>query len=297
MKLIVTGSSGTIGSRLIEKTLDNHTLFCVDKRDNKWISGIDTNIIDLRHEVKRNVDGDIAILLAANARVDMLVKNPVLAMDNFNIVFNSLEMCRKNDISNVIFASSREAYGNSDKIIHSEDESYIRMCESPYTATKIGGEALLHSYQQCYGINFIIIRYSNVYGMYDDSDRVMPKFIGLARENKPLPIFGESKLLDYTYIDDAIDGTIRCIDRFTDVKNNVFNIASGSGVSIVRTAELIRDYMNSKSEIKILPSNIGEVNRYVANLDKAKALLGYNPQETIESGIEKTIKWYDKWNI
>ncbi len=92
--------------------------------------------------------------------------------------------------------TSREVYGNSKQIVHSENEAYVRKCESPYTASKIGGEALVHAYHQCYGINFIITRFSNVYGMYDDSDRVIPLFIKLTNGNKDLVIYGKEKYMD-----------------------------------------------------------------------------------------------------
>ena len=106
MNIIVTGSSGTIGTRLVEKLLDKHNLECIDKRNNEWIKSIDniTKIIDLRNiKSTQNLSSssDYAILLAANARVFNLVNNPNLARDNFEITFNSLEMCRKNDIKNV----------------------------------------------------------------------------------------------------------------------------------------------------------------------------------------------------
>ena len=83
---------------------------------------------------------------------------------------------------------SYEWTGNSKKSIHSENEAYVSECESPYTASKIGGEALAHAYRQCYGINFVILRFSNVYGMYDVSSRVIPQFIKLTKENKDLRV-------------------------------------------------------------------------------------------------------------
>ena len=73
----------------------------------------------------------------------------------------------------------------------------IDNCESPYSASKIACEALFRSYKKCYGIDFILTRFSNVYGMYDDSDRVIPLFIRLTKENKDLEIFGKDKLLDF----------------------------------------------------------------------------------------------------
>ena len=302
-RILVTGSSGTIGTRLCEKLLEeNYAIIGVDLKPNRWNDRINklTIIGDLRDkETFKNLpkDVDLAVHLAANARVYNLVVDPSLARDNFEILFNTLEFCRRNDIKRFIFASSREVYGNSNQIVHSENEAYVRNCESPYAASKIGGEALVHAYQQCYGINFIIIRFSNVYGMYDDSDRVIPLFIKLAKENRDLVVYGKEKLLDFTYIDDAISGVLKCIENFDQVKNDVFNIASGKAISIVELAQLIRKYMHSKSKIVIKESRTGEVMKFIADISKAKEKLGYEPKTTIDEGIKKSIKWYVKGGI
>lgn len=296
-KILVTGSSGTIGTRLSTLLEEKYKITCVDKEFNKWNNRI-TTIIDLcDRKALENLakEVDLVIHLAANARVYNLVIDPNLARDNFEILFNILEFCRKNDIKRFIFASSREIYGNSKKILYSEDDAYIRNCESPYTASKIGGEALVNAYYQCYGINFIIIRFSNVYGMYDDSDRVIPLFIKLTKENKDLVVYGKEKLLDFTYIDDAIFGVLRCIENFDQVKNDVFNIASGKGISIIELAEMIQKYMSGKNKIVIKENRTGEVVKFIADISKAKEKLSYEPKTTIDEGIKKSIQWYMEW--
>ena len=299
-KILVTGSSGTIGTALCETLMEKgYEIVGIDIKQNEWSEKVDriTIISDLRDRncfSKLPDDFDMIIHLAANARVYNLVVNPSLARDNFEILFNILEFSRLKNIDRFIFASSREVYGNSDKVFHNEEEAYVRNCESPYTASKIGGEALVHAYQQCYGINFIIIRFSNVYGMYDDSDRVIPLFIKLAKENRDLVVYGKEKLLDFTYIDDAISGVLKCIENFDQVKNDVFNIASGKAISIVELAQLIRKYMHSKSKIVIKESRTGEVMKFIADISKAREKLGYEPKTTIDEGIKKSIKWYVK---
>jgi UDP-glucose 4-epimerase len=297
-KVLITGSSGTIGTRLCEKLLDgNYEIVGVDLKPNRWNDRINelTVIGDLRNKQTLEdlpKDVDLVIHLAVNARVYNLVIDPNLARDNFEISFNTLEFCRKNDIKRFIFASSREVYGDSMQIVHTENEAYVRNCESPYTASKIGGEALVHAYHQCYGINFIIIRFSNVYGMYDDSDRVVPLFIKLAKENKDLVVYGKEKLLDFTYIDDAISGILKCVENFEQLKNDVFNIASGKGIPIIELAQLIQKYMDSKNKIVIKENRTGEVVRFIADISKAKEKLSYEPKMTIDDGVRKSIKWY-----
>jgi len=302
-KILVTGSSGTIGTRLCEKLLEEgYEVVGVDWKPNKWNNKINklTVIGDLRDKKtleKLPKDMDLVIHLAANARVYNLVVDPLLARDNFETLFNVLEFARVNNIKKFMFSSSREVYGNSSKIIHLEDEAYVKNCESPYTASKIAGEALVHSYQQCYGIDFIIFRFSNVYGMYDGSDRIVPLFIGLCNKGKDLTVFGKEKLLDFTYIDDTIEGIILSIRKFESNKNNVFNIAYGQGTSILELAQLVKVFLKSNVKINIKENRTGEVVKFIADISKAKEMLGYDPKVTIIDGVNKSIDWFKKFVI
>lgn len=300
-KILVTGSSGTIGTRLCEKLLENgYEVVGVDYRPNEWNEKIQAITIDVDLRNKEDVlnklpkDVDLIIHLAANARVYNLVVDPSLARDNFETLFNILEFARINSVKKFMFSSSREVYGNTDKTIHIEDDAYVKNCESPYTASKIGGEALVHSYQQCYGINFVMFRFSNVYGMYDNSDRLIPLFIKLCKEGKDLIVFGKKKLLDFTYIDDTITGMLLAIQKFEEIKNDVFNLASGQGASILEVAQLIKELLKTNNKIEIKENRTGEVVKYIADISKAKDKIGYDPKTTIVEGIKKSIEWYSK---
>jgi UDP-glucose 4-epimerase len=169
------------------------------------------------------------------------------------------------------------------------NQTPIDHCESPYAATKIGREALVHAYHRCYGIQFIITRFSNVYGIYDTSDRVIPLFIRLTRNNKDLIVFGKDKLLDFSYIDDTVAGVIRCIEKSPEVKNNVFNISSGRSVPVIEVTHLIRNSMNGKNTIIIRENQTGEVVRSVIDITKAKKHLDYEPRVPIEEGVARSI--------
>ncbi|HJH26338.1 MAG TPA: nucleoside-diphosphate sugar epimerase [Methanophagales archaeon] len=298
-KILITGSSGTIGTRLCERLLEKgYDIIGVDREKNKWLKEIDKRTINVDLREKETVlkklpgDVDIVIHLAANARVFNLVIDPSQARDNFEILFNILEYTRKNKIKKFVFSSSREVYGNSNKVIHSEEEAYVKNCESPYTASKIGGEALVHAYNQCYGINFVILRFSNVYGMYDSSDRVIPLFLEKVKKGEELTVFGEDKLLDFIYIDDVVDGIILTIQKFEKVKNSVFNIAYGGGTSILEVAKLIKEQLKADVNVSVKENRTGEVVKSVADIARAKEKLGYSPKTTITEGIIKSIKWY-----
>lgn len=297
-KILVTGSNGTIGIRLCEKLIGfGYGVIGVDIKKNAWNKRVDkiTVNLDLRskddiQKMPKNVD--CVVHLAANARVFNLVKDPSLARDNFEMLFNTLEYARTVGVKRFIFASSREVYGNLKKIIHKEDEAEIKNCESPYTASKIAGEALIHAYCQCYGIEFVIVRFSNVYGMYDNSDRLIPLYIRLARRSEDFVVYGKDKLLDFTYIDDAVDGVMRIIKIFNKVKNSTFNLAYGKGISLIAVARIIKKLMKIDNQIILEPNRTGEVVKYIADISRAKKLLGYSPKTAIAEGIKKAIKWY-----
>ena len=120
-----------------------------------------------------------------------------------------LEFCRHNDLP-LIFSSSREVYGDIHHYITEETQADFSFTESPYSASKISGEALIYSYARCYGVRYLVFRFSNVYGRYDADiermERVIPLFIRRISRGQPVRVFGKDKVLDFTYIDDCVDG-------------------------------------------------------------------------------------------
>jgi UDP-glucose 4-epimerase len=300
MHILVTGSSGTIGTRLCEKLLrDGHTVTGIDWVKNIWQESVEsiTTHIDLRDQEKLDAwkpssPIDVVVHLAANARVYELVGDPARARDNMMTLWNMLEYTRKNTIPRFLFASSREGYGNIDAERFTEDLVRVENCESPYTASKVGGEAFVQAYRRCYGIKTVILRFSNVYGMYDESNRVVPLFIRQVRASKKLTVFGETKCLDFTYIDDTVNGICLALKKFDDVQGETFNIAYGEGTTIMELARVVQELLQTTVGVDIQPSRIGEVNRYIAEIEKAKKSLGYAPTVSFSEGIRKSVTWY-----
>ena len=300
-KVLITGSSGTIGTRLCERLMAETgvEVVGVDREPNQWNPTVQaiTQVADLRHEEtfeRLPRDLDLVIHLAANARVYELVEEPDKARDNFLTIFNTLEFCRRNRIPRFMFASSREVYGNSERVTHTENSVRVEMCESPYSASKLGGEALVRSYQQCYGMDFIIFRFSNVYGMYDNSDRLVPLFIRRTRAGEDLTVFGEDKLLDFTYIDDAVDGVMLSMERFEGARNEVYNIAFGEGCTLVEVAERIQQRLEVNKSIRIENTRTGEVVKFIADTSKARDKLNFAPKVPLSEGVNRAIEWYQE---
>jgi UDP-glucose 4-epimerase len=298
-KILVTGSSGMIGTHLSVRLRElGYEVVGADRRPNRWrpeldAATVDVDLRDLGAVMERLPgDADLVIHLAANARVHNLVIDPTLAHDNITTAFNMLEYCRRRGVKRFMFASSREVYGNSDQVVHREDDTKLIHCESAYSASKMTGEAMCWAYRRCYGIDAIVFRFSNVYGRYDVSDRVIPLFIRRAAMGEDLVVFGEHKLLDFTYIDDTVAGIVGAIWRFDTAKNETFNLACGSGFSIMDLAHNLKRMIGSSSKVAVLENRTGEVVKYVADISKARALLGFNPSTPIDQGLERTVEWY-----
>jgi nucleoside-diphosphate-sugar epimerase len=308
MRVLITGSSGQIGTNLALRLLaEGHHVFGVDRRTNPWTDVFPTLLQDLaapQREFRGGIGGapyppsDIVIHLAANAKVHELVEQPHRALENITLSFNVLEYCRANGLP-LIFSSSREVYGDIHRYITEEASADFSYTESPYSASKIAGEALIYSYARCYGLPYLVFRFSNVYGRYDNDitrmERVIPLFIRAIGRGEPVTVYGREKVLDFTYVDDCVDGIVRGIDRLLagEVSNRTINLACGEGNSLIRLAELIGEAMGRAPEIIVEPAKRpGEVSYYVADISLARDLLGFEPKVRLAEGIRRTVAWW-----
>ncbi len=307
MRVLITGSSGQIGTNLALRLLaDGHTVFGVDRRANPWTDAFPTLLQDLatpQQEFRGGIGGapyppsDIVVHFAANAKVFELVEQPHRALENITLTFNVLEFCRINQLP-IIFSSSREVYGDIQRYLTEESKADFSYTESPYSASKIAGEALVYAYARCYGLSYLVFRFSNVYGRYDNDlermERVIPLFIRNISHGEPVTVYGREKVLDFTYIDDCIDGVVAGINRLLagEVRNRTINLAYGQGNSLVRMAELIGAALNRQPEIIVAPAKRpGEVSYYVADIALARDLLGYQPRTPLAEGVRRAVAW------
>ncbi len=311
MRVLITGVSGQIGTNLALRLLgDGHYVFGIDQRPNPWTDQIDMLLQDLSAPYQEFRGGigyaaypenlDVVVHLAAHAKVHELVEQPDRALKNIIMTFNVLEFCRHNQVP-IIFSSSREVYGDIHRYITEESYADFAFTESPYSASKISGEALIYSYAQCYGLPYLVFRFSNVYGRYDIDiermERVIPLFIRRIRRGEPVTIYGEDKVLDFTYIDDCVEGICLGIDLLVSGRgaNHTINLAYGQGNSLVTMAEYVGEALGVQPEMIIQPTRVGEVTHYVANIGKARALLGYQPTTPLREGIQKAVAWSIDW--
>jgi UDP-glucose 4-epimerase len=311
MHILITGSSGQIGTNLALRFLDaGWRVFGVDRRVNTWTDRVTTLLQDLSAPYRDFAGGiggvpyprvDLVVHLAANAKVHELVQLPHRAMENIALTFNVLEFCRHNQVP-IVFASSREVYGDIHRYIPEEQHADFSYTESPYSASKVAGEALVYSYARCYGLRYLVFRFSNVYGRYDNDiermERVIPLFIRSMRQGRSVTVYGQEKTLDFTYVDDCVDGIVAGVERLLAgrVANQTINLAYGQGNTLVHMAELVAEALHVPPRIHVEPSKrVGEVTRYIADISKAVELLEYQPRVPLDEGIRRAVAWSQAW--
>lgn len=300
MNVLITGSSGQIGTNLaLALAARGDRVVGVDNRPNTWTPNVATHVLDLIKAAPADFpaqDFDLVVHLAANAKVHELVEHPQRAMDNISMAFSVIEFCRVQRLP-LVFASSREVYGDIQRHITHEAEADFVVAESPYSASKIAGEALVYSYAECYDLPFLVFRFSNVYGRYDNDlhrmERVIPLFIERIDRDQPIIIYGREKVLDFTYVDDCVAGVVAGIDALREgrVTKQTVNLAYGQGNTLVDVVNIIALALGKTPRVTYQPARVGEVTRYVADISKARALLGYSPQVPLSEGLIRTVNW------
>jgi UDP-glucose 4-epimerase len=296
-RVLVTGASGVVGTALAERLLDEgRAVIGVDRNPNRWSAAVDevTTQVDLCDPSALEdlpTDVDRVVHLAARSRVPDLVDDPDGAHQNVASTHAVLEYARRVG-ADVLFASSREVYGEHDGVRCHESDADVRSPVNPYGASKAAGEAMTAAYDECYDLRTATLRFSNVYGRYDAADRVVPIFVDRARRGADLTVFGDDKVLDFLHLDDCVDAVVAALDGFGAVHGTALNVGAGRGRSLVELAETIRGAVGSDSDVVIEENRTGEVSRFVPDIDAIAGLLGWTPDVTFEAGIERTVAWY-----
>ncbi len=306
MRVLITGSSGQIGTNLaLAMMARGDSVVGIDSRPNEWTDQIETHIVDLvdlsrdpsRFAPRADDRIDAIVHLAAWAKVYQLVLEPRKALENVQMCFAALELARRLKTP-ILFGSSREVYGDIHRHMTDEQAADFVVAESPYSASKIAGEAFFYSYARCYKLPHLVFRFSNVYGRYDNDEhrmeRVIPLFMRKISHGEPIVVFGRNKMLDFTYVDDCVAGIMAGIDALTSsrVVNQTINLAYGQGQTLQDLVNLIEMAVGREANATYRDSQTGEVTRYVADIGKARQLLGYSPTVPLALGIRKYAQWW-----
>jgi UDP-glucuronate 4-epimerase len=313
--LLITGGAGFIGSHLVDhllRTKVEHITVVDDFNDfyepEIKRANIREHLADDRYRLAeidiRDRGGleklfderrfDCIVHLAARAGVRPSLAEPELyTQTNINGTLNLLELAREHRIKQFVFGSSSSVYGINAKVPFSEDDP-IRQPISPYAATKGAGELLCHTYSHLYDIRCVCLRFFTVYGPRQRPDLAIHKFARLITAGKPIPVFGDGTTRrDYTYVDDIIAGVVAAIE-YDRTQYEVFNLGESRTVELRELISLLERELDTHAIIDRQPLQAGDVPQTFADIEKARRLLGYNPQTQIEEGIHKFVEWFSR---
>jgi UDP-glucose 4-epimerase len=258
----------------------------------KLITG-DIRDYDLLEKLMPGIDA--VIHLAAQIHVDRSIIEPKLTYDiNVSGTQNILEVSRMYDVEKVIYASTSEVYGSA--MYHPMDEKHPLNAPHPYGASKIAADRMCHAYIETYGMNICIMRPFNIYGpRQKDSGYggAISLFVKRVLNNVPPVVYGDgNQTRDYTYIEDIVNAYSMILNYGNRLDGPV-NFGTGKEIKIIDLANLIIKLFNKDEDLR--PVHIekrpGEVQRLIADISQAKKI-GWEPQFTIEKGLEKFVDWY-----
>ena len=310
-KILITGGAGFIGSQLAERLLargdavhviDNFNTYYDPQikrqniaqsltNENYSLHEIDICDEDILNACFALVKPDVVVHLAARAGVRPSLEDPNL-YNRVNVVGSQhiLDACREHQPGHLVFASSSSVYGGIEETPFHEDMDIARPI-SPYAATKRMNELQAHVYSQIYGLNVSMMRFFTVYGPRQRPDMAIHKFIRFIMDDQPIPMFGDgSTRRDYTYIDDILDGLVKAVDK--PFRYEIFNLGEHHTTSLRELIDLVAQAVGKEARIEQQDLQPGDVTITYANIDKARKLLGYDPQITMEEGIRRTVAWF-----
>ena len=311
MKFLITGGKGFIGSKIVEMlSNDGHQVTVVDNEDTYGImtkAQLDTlyqwrtrnwkaeNILYIQGDVLDRLvclkafshNPDIVIHLATYPRAKIVDNDPILGIPKvINTTTNLLWHAEKFGVRKFVYVSSSMVYGDF-KDGTKEDAS--TKPKNIYGEAKLTGERLVKLFAKRDGLNYTIVRPSGVFGPGDMPDRVVSKFFDRAMTGKAITLHNGENKVDFTYRQDAARGII--MSALSSVANVSFNITAGNATSLRTLAEKIINITGSDSDIEDIGNHELYPMRGTLDISRAKDLLGYSPEFTLEQGLESYYDW------
>jgi UDP-N-acetylglucosamine/UDP-N-acetyl-alpha-D-glucosaminouronate 4-epimerase len=305
---LVTGGAGFIGSALVRalvargdrvRVLDN---FFSGKREN--LTGVERAIELVEGDV-----GDEPTLGRALAGVELVfheaaipsvprsLVEPVASHEaNATATLKLLGAAREARVRRVVYAASSSAYGDTPTLPKVETMPPAPL--SPYAVSKLTGELYCQVYAKAYGLDTVCLRYFNVFGPRQDPGSayaaVIPRFVTAALAGARLTIYGDgNQSRDFCYVDDAVAANLLAAAAAASaVSGRVFNVAGGAATTLLEVARQLGELIGRTLEIDYAPARAGEVRHSRADLDAARAGLGYRPAIPLREGLRRTIAWY-----
>ncbi|TXD56698.1 SDR family oxidoreductase [Polaribacter sp. IC066] len=314
-KILVTGGAGFIGSNLCEELLKrNNTVVCFDN----FATGRRENLVAMQEIPNFTLfEGDIRNLedcLSATKGVDYVlhqaalgsvprsIKDPITSNDvNVGGFLNMLVASRDNKVKRFVYAASSSTYGDSESLPKVEDT--IGKPLSPYAVTKYVNELYADVFSKTYGLETIGLRYFNVFGRKQDPNgayaAVIPKFVSqLMNLESPIVNGDGNYSRDFTYIDNVIQANLLSLVAGKEAVNTVYNVAYGDRNTLNDLLGYLKEFLgehNSKiKDVEVIhgANRLGDIPHSHASVDKAKKLLKYDPQFSLQKGLKEAVSWY-----
>ncbi|MAD12240.1 MAG: LPS biosynthesis protein WbpP [Flavobacteriaceae bacterium] len=315
-KILVTGGAGFIGSNLCEALLEKQNIvvcldnFATGKRENIEAFLENSNFFLIEGDIRRlddclkaTQDVDYVLHQAALGSVPRSIKDPITTNDvNVSGFLNMLVAAKENGVKRFVYAASSSTYGDSDSLPKVED--VIGKPLSPYAITKYTNELYADIFSKTYALETIGLRYFNVFGRKQDPNgayaAVIPKFVSQLINGESPVINGNGTFSrDFTYIDNVIQANLlSLITTKEKAINTVYNIAYGDRNTLNDLMGYLKKYLTqfdpkiSNVEVIYGPNRAGDIPHSHASISKAKKLLNFNPQFSLQNGLEKSVKWY-----
>jgi len=308
---LVTGGAGFIGSNLVEyllkygakqvRVLDNYSNgFHKNLRLFEGHPALDVQEGDIRDlaACARACQGvDIVLHQAALGSVPRSINDPVLT-DEVNVggFVKMLTASKDAGVKRFVYAASSSTYGDHPGLPKVEDR--IGRPLSPYAVTKYANELYADVFARTYGLEIIGLRYFNIFGPRQDPGgayaAVIPLFIDAILQNKPPTLNGDGgQTRDFTFVENCVQANIRAaLVGEPAALGQVYNIAVGDRTSLVEMYELLREAAGSDLAPVFGPNRVGDIRDSLADISKARTLLGYDPQVRIGDGLRQTLEWF-----
>jgi len=306
MKLLVTGGLGFIGSNFILKVLKEHENFEIINLDAKLYGSNEKSLESIKNlDRYQYVEGDITdhnilekiilecdavVNFAAESFVDRSISNATSSFNsNLKGIFILLELIKKYK-KRLIHISTDEVFGSLDT--DSANETFRFNPSSPYSATKAGAELLVNAYFVTYNCDCIITRCTNNYGPRQFPEKLIPKIILLAKENKKIPIYGKgTNIRDWIFVDDHCDAIFNIL--MNGKSGQSYNISADNEIDNITIVKKILSIMNKSNDlIEFVEDRPGHDFRYSMNSSKIRKELDWKTNINFEEGLKKTIDWY-----